>query len=85
MKLQLGIDITDPNMSPANYRSALDKVLGFVDRKRNANLVLMGQYGQPGASPAARSAEPALGTERVINGVPAVWLDGPQGRGWYPK
>lgn len=69
MKLALGVDITDPAMSPANFQSAIQNVIvPFVDRKRASLLGQMGVYGQPGMNPGAdRAATQAQGTPSAPN------------------
>jgi hypothetical protein len=54
MSREMGFDMTNPNLSPQQFNSAiLDVVKPFIERKRASLLAGMGIYGQPGASPAA--------------------------------
>ncbi len=54
MKLALGIDMTDPNLSPENFASAIQNVIiPFVQRKRASLLKQEGIYGKPGGSAGA--------------------------------
>jgi hypothetical protein len=56
MSRQMGFDMTDPNLSPENFRSGIqDIVIPFVERKRATLLKQMGPYGQPGVNPAAEA------------------------------
>ena len=46
MKLQLGLDLTDPKLSPSTFKSVIqDVVIPFVQRKKAALLGPMGPYG----------------------------------------
>jgi hypothetical protein len=52
MKLKLGVDISDPNMTPQQFASALDQISVFLDSKKasmlspiNANPTVSGMYG----------------------------------------
>jgi hypothetical protein len=54
MSREMGYRMTDKNLSPENFRSALATVvMPFVQRKRDTLLKQMGVYGQPGMNPAA--------------------------------
>ena len=54
MSRQMGVDMTDGNLSPENFRAAiLDVVEPFIARKRQSLIGQMGVYGMPGMSPAA--------------------------------
>lgn len=56
MSREMGFNMTDPNLSPANFRSAIENiVVPFVQRKKASILGQMGPYagGQPDAAPAA--------------------------------
>jgi hypothetical protein len=54
MSRQMGFDMTNPNLSPENFRSAVqDIVIPFVDRKKQSLLTQMGPYGESGMNPAA--------------------------------
>jgi hypothetical protein len=54
MSKQMGLDMTDPNLSPEAFRSAVqDVVAPFIERKKQTLLDQMGVYGQPGMNPAA--------------------------------
>jgi hypothetical protein len=69
MSREMGINMTDGNLSPANFAAAInDVVLPFVERKRRAMLDQMGAYGQQGMNPAADAAAPALVFERDAKG-----------------
>lgn len=60
MSKQMGLDMTNPNLSPENFRSAVENVVKpFIDRKRQTLLNQMGVYGQPGMNPSAAPAQPA--------------------------
>ena len=81
----------------ANHTSVLPRVLGGGPPDTEAGIAALndiigrvrasaGERGMPtppGATPAAKptGAGPAVGTERTINGVPAVW----DGHGWKRK
>lgn len=58
MKTKLGLDMTNPALSPENFRSNIEDVIQpFVNRKRQAILDQMGQMGLPGSgNPAAIAA-----------------------------
>lgn len=59
MSKQMGIDMTNPNLSPENFKSAVQNVvLPFVERKRKTLLDQMGVYGQPGMNPGAGPVPP---------------------------
>ncbi len=59
MSREMGFNMTDPNLSAENFRSAIqDVVIPFVDRKRGTLLNQMGVYGQPGMNPAANGTAP---------------------------
>lgn len=45
MTRQLGIDMTNPNMSPAQFNSALDEISNFLVSKRASLVNQMGVYG----------------------------------------
>lgn len=63
MSRQMGLDMTNPNLTTDAFRSAVETVvLPFVERKRKSMLDQMGVYGQPGMNPGAPStATPAAG------------------------
>lgn len=76
MSRQMGIDLTDTNLSPADFRSAIqDVVMPFIERKRASLLDQMGIYGTPEFNPAARKQE----EEGKKNAAPAgnPWGGGP--------
>jgi hypothetical protein len=59
MSREMGFDMTNPNLSPDNFRSAIqDIVVPFVDRKRQSFLKQMGVYGLPGMNPSANQPQP---------------------------
>lgn len=59
MSRQMGVDMTNPNLSPEAFRSAVEEVVGpFVERKRKSLLDQMGIYGQSGMQPQGGSAAP---------------------------
>ncbi len=59
MSRQMGLDMTNPNLSHENFMSAVqDVVLPFVQRKRATLLKQMGIYGEQGMNPAAEQAPP---------------------------
>jgi hypothetical protein len=65
MSRQMGLDMTNPNLSPEAFRSAVEEVVvPFVERKRKTLLDQMGVYGMPGmnpgAGPAATGEKPPL-------------------------
>lgn len=93
MSRQMGVDMTNGNLSPENFEAAIqDVVLPFIQRKRSTLLNQMGIYGQPGMNPAAGSPSGATpppagggykpGETRVIGGVNYVRDD--KGN-WHPK
>ena len=54
MSREMGLKMTDGNLSPDNFRSSIqDVVAPFIGRKRDTMLKQMGVYGQPGMNPAA--------------------------------
>lgn len=63
MSREMGFNMTDKNLSPEQFTSAIqDVVVPFVARKRSTLLDQMGVYGQPGMNPAASlggSGQPA--------------------------
>jgi hypothetical protein len=60
MSREMGFNMTDENLSPENFRSAVqDIIIPFLDRKRGTMLNQMGTYGQPGMNPAAGPASPS--------------------------
>lgn len=67
MKLEMGLDLTDPTLSPAAFRSAItDVVLPFLARKKSTLLGPMGVYGpmSPGEqNPALDTAKQKLGVK----------------------
>jgi hypothetical protein len=74
MSREMGKAMTDPNLSPEAFRSAIqDAVIPFVERKKKALLDQMGIYGQPGMNPAAgdpASKKPLTGPgEKAIHFV----------------
>jgi hypothetical protein len=57
MTREMGFDMTNPNLPPENFASAIeDVVIPFVNRKRATMLGQMGIYGEKGMSPAADEA-----------------------------
>lgn len=60
MSREMGFNMTDPNLSPANFAASIqDVVIPFIERKRRTLLDQMGTYGQPGMNPAAdKSSSP---------------------------
>ncbi len=82
MSRQMGLDMTNPNLSHENFMAAVqDVVLPFVQRKRSTLLKQMGVYGEKGMNPAAEEGllqgPPTGGTVRYISGgttynIPAV-------------
>lgn len=69
MSRQMGLDMTDPNMSPDAFRSAVQNVVEpFIERKKQTLLDQMGVYGQQGMNPAAGPAPQQQGGGR---GAPA--------------
>ena len=49
MSREMGFSMTDQNLSPASFRSAIqDVIMPFVERKKKTLLNQMGVYGQPG-------------------------------------
>lgn len=62
MSRQMGLDLTNSNLSPEAFRSSVqDVVVPFIERKRKAYLDQMGIYGQPGMNPAAPAPAAATG------------------------
>jgi len=54
MSKKMGVDMTNPNLSPEQFRSTIQNVVvPFVARKKKSLLDQMGAYGQPGMNPAA--------------------------------
>lgn len=74
MSRQMGIDMTNTNLSPENFRSAVENVVKpFIERKRSTLLKQMGVYGEEGMNPAApaKTAEAAAGggtVQYTVNG-----------------
>lgn len=57
MKLQLGLDLASPNLSPEQFMDAVQNVVvPFVQRKRDSMLTQMGRYGEADMNPAAAKA-----------------------------
>src|SRR6185295_10818978 len=55
MSRDMGFNMTDPNLSPANFASGLNEiVVPFIQRKRQTLLDQMGVYGQPGMNSGAQ-------------------------------
>lgn len=51
MSREMGFDMTDPNLSPAVFKSNVQDILiPFVERKRKSLTDQMGIYGQPGSA-----------------------------------
>ena len=70
MSREMGFNMTDPNLSPENFRSGLEQVVvPFVQRKRSTLLNQMGIYGQPGMNPAAGTGATP---QQTGGGVPQV-------------
>ncbi len=65
MSREMGFDMTNANLSPENFRSAIEEiVVPFVNRKKSSILGPMGPYGaNPNLNvpPPADSGDPALG------------------------
>ncbi len=61
MAREMGLSMTDPNLSPEAFRSAIqDVVVPFVQRKKASLLGPMGIYGNEAVNPAAKNpATPA--------------------------
>ena len=60
MSREMGLQLTDPNLSPDAFRSALKEVvIPFIERKRSTMLNQMGVYGQQGMNPAAGGQQPS--------------------------
>lgn len=58
MSKQMGFDMTNGNLSPENFASAIQNVVvPFIQRKKGTMLKQMGVYGGPGMNPAAGPAE----------------------------
>lgn len=68
MKLQLGLDLTDPTLSPADFKDAVQNVVvPFVQRKKASLLGPMGIYGAVEANPgAAEPSPPASDGDAII-------------------
>ncbi len=55
MSREMGFSMTDPNLSPENFRSAVDNIIvPFINRKKASLLGPMGQYGNTDLNPAAK-------------------------------
>src|ERR1700728_697696 len=62
MSREMGFSMTDANLSPEAFRSAIqDIVMPFVERKKASLLHQMGPYGEQGMNP---SASPDAGVQR---------------------
>ena len=62
MSREMGFSMTDQNLSPTAFRSAIqDVIMPFVERKKKTLLNQMGVYGQPGMNPAAGPLTPPSG------------------------
>lgn len=60
MSKKMGFDMTDPNLSPDAFASAVQSVIvPFLERKRNSLLTNMGVYGEPGMNSSAGAPKPA--------------------------
>jgi hypothetical protein len=59
MSREMGFNMTDPAMSPANFRSAIENIIvPFVQRKKASLLGPMGPYGTPDMNPSAKDPTP---------------------------
>jgi hypothetical protein len=77
MSREMGLNMTDPNLSPADFRDAITNVVQpFLQRKRASMLGPMGVYGQPGGSTVAPGGQAG----RTVNLNP----NGPQWGGDSP-
>lgn len=76
MSREMGFNMTDPKLSPENFKAAIeDVVLPFVARKKASLLGQMGPYGNeppatapPATTPAATSALEELNKRRAARG-----------------
>jgi hypothetical protein len=63
MSREMGFNMTDPNLGPEQFASAMQEVvLPFINRKRGTLLNQMGVYGQPNMNPAASAPTTTDGT-----------------------
>lgn len=75
MTRELGINMTDPNMSPEQFSDAINRVIvPFVQRKRDTLLGQMGRYGEADMNPAAahRDNQPTPGEPPTVPANPAA-------------
>lgn len=61
LKTRLGLDIVNPNLSPANFRSTMEQLRTVLGQRKQALLGTMGPYGQapPSTTPQQAPAAPA--------------------------
>lgn len=80
MSRDMGFSMTDPKLSPGQFRDAIQSVVvPFIQRKRQTLLDQMGVYGQPGNNPGATTGTPKVGdTKTFPNGSKGQW----DGKGW---
>ncbi len=83
MSREMGFNMTDPNLSPENFRSATENVImPFIARKRSSLLGPMGIYGTQEMNPGA-NAPPKIETQ-VHNGKTYQRRKGSNDR-WMPQ
>jgi len=66
MSRQMGIDMTQPDLSPDAFRSQIETVVvPFIQRKKESLLKPMGVYGQPGMNPEAGPSSSSTTSTRL--------------------
>lgn len=69
MAREMGLDMTDPNLSPANFKAAIrDVVVPFVQRKKASILGEMGPYAGNGGGANGGGAAGAAGSTFQVGG-----------------
>lgn len=97
MSREMGLDMTNPNLSPTAFKSAIEEVVvPFIARKRKSLLDQMGIYGQEGMNPAAANSQgsaaaggavPTVNTKAEYDKLPsgAVYVDSQDGKQYRKK
>ena len=76
MKLQLGLDIVDPNLSPETFFSNMQQVQDYLISRKRSWLNQMGIYGTPEMNPGGGTDYPAL-TSTTAPANTAIVTSGP--------
>ncbi len=83
MAREMGMNMTDPNLSPENFRSAIQEVVvPFIQRKKASLLGPMGIYSNLGGGGTGGGEAPKVGDIKTFpNGKKGRW----DGTGWEPQ